>query len=156
MKQILKNKQEDFVGRTLLHFFEVNDYNHYKVYIFDDAVLVEKQGYHYDYSVMSKRDVLNDAVYVNVRTDRINFDYENSSESRPIYNIISTEIEITNFGKHLIDNVFTEHELMVYANEEAARQTKDVEAHRQRHINECIAILSKYNIEVNYENLNKE
>ena len=132
MKKILKTKDQ-FVGKTMNKVVKLDDYcDDYKLYIFDDAVLIEKySSYHGGYKAMSKWDIMQEVVNVDVCTDSLDFSYEDkdchSSHSHQIYNIVSTNVNITSFGEDLIANdVITEHEIMVYANEEIARRWREI------------------------------
>lgn len=154
MKQILTNKDE-FVGKKMNKIIKIDDdYDKFKLYMFDDAVLIEKGDFYGDYSPIYKYEILRLAVYFEVHTDMLRFDYEDknsyTSNAHEIYNITSTEIRVTSFGKDLIaNNIVTEHELMIYANKKVAEEIERIKIKRQRDIDECIAILNKYGIVVN-------
>jgi hypothetical protein len=155
MKQVLTNKDQ-FVGMTMNKIVRLDEfYEDYKLYMFDDAVLIEKySSYHYAYEVMDEYEVMNEAVNVNVNLDKIVFEYknENSSGIKPhtIYNINSKKIDITPFGEALISNgIVTEDELMSFGNKKIDKEIERTKIERQRDIDECIAILAKYSICVN-------
>lgn len=154
MKQVLTNKDQ-FVGITMNKIVHLDGfYEDYKLYMFDDAVLIEKySSYHYAYKVMDEYEVMNEAVNVNVDLDKIVFEYknENSSSIKPhtIYNINSKKIDITPFGEALISNgIVTEDELMSFGNKKIDKEIERISIEKQRDINECIAILAKYGIAV--------
>lgn len=154
MKQVLTNKDQ-FVGMTMNKIVHLDEfYEGYKLYMFDDAVLIEKYSdYHYTYGVMAEYEVINEAVNVNVDLDQIVFEYkdENSSSVKPhtIYNINSKKIDITPFGEALISNgIVTEDELRSFGNKKIDKEIERTKIERQRDIDECIAILAKYGIAV--------
>jgi len=152
MKKILTSKDE-FVGRRMNEIICLDDYwQEYKLYMFNDAVLIEQRGYD-GYSAMSEYDILQESVNVNVELDKINFDYKDDSchsyKGHIIYNVKAIKVTISPFGKDLIaKGIATEHELMEYGTKEVKKQIEDIEAKRQRDIDECVAILAKYGIEV--------
>lgn len=152
MKKILTSKDE-FVGRRLNEIICLDDYwQEYKLYMFNDAVLIEERQYG-DYSAMSEYDVLHEAVHVNLELDQINFNYKDSCshsyKGHTIYNVKAIKVSISPFGKDLIaKGIIAEHELMEYGTKEAKKQIEDIEVKRQRDIDECVAILAKYGIEV--------
>lgn len=154
MKQVLTNKDQ-FVGMTMNKIVRLDEfYEDYKLYMFDDAVLIEKySSYHYTYETMDEYEVMNEAVNVNIDLDKIVFEYknENSSGIKPhtIYNINSKKIDITPFGEALISNgIVTEDELMSFGNKKIDKEIERITIERQRDIDECIDILTKYGIAV--------
>lgn len=152
MKKILTSKDE-FVGRRMNEIIVLDDYwQEYKLYMFNDAVLIEQNKYD-GYSAMSEYDVLQESVNVNVELDQINFDYADGSmrsyKGHTIYNVKAIKVTISPFGKDLIaKGIFSEHALMEYGTKEAKKQIEDIEVKRERDIDECIAILSRYGVEV--------
>lgn len=149
MKKILTNKDQ-FVGRKMNEIITLDDYwQGYKLYMFDDAVLIEKYSTCDGYSAMTEREILKGAINVSVKNDYIDFRSDYGSEHRPIWNIISAEIKITPFGEDLIKyGIVTEQELKVFGNEEFVRKTEEYKSYRQQDIDKCIAILAKYGINV--------
>lgn len=152
MKKILTSKDE-FVGRRMNEIICLDDYwQEYKLYMFNDAVLIEQRRYD-GYSAMSEYDILQESVNVNVELDKISFDYKNdcchSYNGHTIYNVKAIKVTISPFGKDLIaKGIFSEHALMEYGTKEAKKQIEDIEVKRERDIDECISILAKYGIEV--------
>lgn len=152
MKKILTSKDE-FVGRRMNEIICLDDYwQEYKLYMFNDAVLIEQRRYD-GYSAMSEYDILQESVNVNVELDKINFDYKNdcchSYKGHTIYNVKAIKVTISPFGKDLIaKGIIAEYELMEYGTKEAKKQIEDIEVKRERDIDECIAILAKYGIDV--------